>query len=256
MLNSVCSVHIGREMTRKPRDRSLKAFVVRDNDEGGTVVVFAATAVAARRLGAQELDIDFEGVESCRRAKEFDGYASAGSVPNDVLLDMGWWFTCYGCERRIDNSLEGEHYYGLRVHNITLKPVFVGDAVYCCPACKARTDKDNRIRKEMEANAIADFQHRVLRRFPDAEFVGDDNNNPYMQHAYATNRHGHYRIEQIVVNFKFPGMKIGPAQLRYDYYTPYNEKRIGPSAPELTCCIGDKEVFETWAKAEGYDSGY
>jgi hypothetical protein len=223
--------------------KTKKAFVVRDNDEGGTVVVFAKTSVEARRLGANELDIDFESVESCRRAPEFDAYADRGRVPNDVLLDMGWWFTCSGCERRIDSDLKGYHTYGDMERCITLKPVFVGDAVYCCPSCVSRTEKDKRIRKEMAANAIAVFQRRVLKRFPDVAFVSQ-------QYAYATHRNGRYAVEQIIVSFSFPGMKLGPAQFRYDYHTPYTEKRIGPSAPELTCCNGDKEAFETWAKVE------
>jgi hypothetical protein len=218
------------------------AFVVSDNYEDGSVVVFAKTAVAARRYGANELDIDFESVESCRRAPEFDAYAEQGRVPNDVLLEHGWWFECYGCCRRIDSSLEGEHDYGSRSRTITLKPVFSGDIVYCCPSCKARDESDMRERRNAEAMAISDFQERVLRRFPDAEFEA------HRQHAYVAGRNGVYGVEQVIVRFGFPGMQIGPAEYRYDLYPNYTAAKLGPHAPEFTCCNGDKVAFEAWAK--------
>lgn len=219
------------------------AYVVRDNDEGGTVVVFAKSAVAARRIGARELDIDFESVESCRRAPEFDGYASAGTVPNNVLLDHGWWFECSGCYRHISSDLDALYEYRDRIRSITLNPVFIGEIVYCCPSCKTRYEKEQRIRKEAEAKAIDNFRRRVLKRFPDAVFVENSEHTRFNQHASASRRGG--GIEQIVVSFAFPGMQIAPATYCYDLNSSI---KIGPSCPEVFCCSGDQEAFQAWAK--------
>jgi hypothetical protein len=218
----------------KSSTNSKQAFVVYDDDDGA-VVVFEKTAVAARRIGARVLDTYFEYIESCRRAPEFDEYAGSG-VPNDVLLEHGWWFECYGCQRRISRDLEGEHFYGDRSRDITLKPVFVGDAVYCCPSCKARDEKDRRERKAAEARIIFDFKRRVLKRFPDAEFEA------HRPHAYVARSNGVYAVEQVIVRFGFPGMKIGPAEYRYDLRDCTS--KIGPHAPQFMCCNGDKDAFE------------
>lgn len=82
----------------KPR----KAFVVSEDMEGRSVIVFAQHNVVARREGANELNTEFEYVE-CRRAPEFDSHAEKGFVPRSVLMGLGWWFTCHGprCEKQI-----------------------------------------------------------------------------------------------------------------------------------------------------------
>jgi hypothetical protein len=80
-----------------------KAWIVDDHHEENSVVVFHSHGLAARRLGANEFDGDFDAVK-CRRAKEFDEYAAQGFVPPLVLLKNGWWFTCSGCFERVSEE--------------------------------------------------------------------------------------------------------------------------------------------------------
>jgi len=69
-------------------DKKLKAFEVRDNDEGNCVIAFATNGAAARREGGNDLNLEFEDVESCRRAPWADEYAP-GPVPlHAYLADM------------------------------------------------------------------------------------------------------------------------------------------------------------------------
>lgn len=102
---------------------ALKAFQVQDNGEGHGCIMFAEHRATAQRNGANELDREFNEVW-CRRAPEYDAYAERGSVPKDVLLLSGWWFTCHakGCGR-IAHEAEG------------CEPVVDGDAVYCSREC-------------------------------------------------------------------------------------------------------------------------
>lgn len=232
-------------MTTTTRTKTPKAFVVNtDCGDGGTVVVFAVTAVEARRVGAQQLDTDFEDVESCRRAPEFDRYVDMNRVPNEVLFEHGWWFECWGCEQRISDSLVGEWRYEGISREINLKPVFKGDTVYCCPACKARDEKYKRIRREAEASAIAYFKQRLLKRFPDAKILNNDEHGPLRQLAHVD----HQGIRQVVITFEIPGITTAPAQLRYELLTAYREKSHGPSAPRIYCIDADAEVFQEYAK--------
>ena len=82
-------------MKGKIMKKHKKAYQV-DYDEG-SVVVFEHTSVAARRIGANKLNIEFEEVEMCRRAPHFDEYHWTEKVPPEELIENGWWFECsYG----------------------------------------------------------------------------------------------------------------------------------------------------------------
>ena len=86
--------------------RKLKAYSVQ-GDEFGTVV-FATCGVVARREGANELNIEFQDVESCRRIPDLDNYSAQGSVPWKVLVeDHGWIMECAGCYKRVASDTEG-----------------------------------------------------------------------------------------------------------------------------------------------------
>lgn len=104
--------------------RTKKAYAVREDDEGHTVVVFAKSSAEARRLGGYKLDLAFEDVDSCRRAPEFDAYADAGKVPPLVMIEHGWWFECDYCGQKVDSDAEGPD--GEELH-----PVAEVDRVYC-----------------------------------------------------------------------------------------------------------------------------
>lgn len=110
----------------------LKAYHVQNDDEG--LIVFAKHGVVARRIGANELNTDFDGVEYCRRAPWADQYADQGWVPTEVLISKGWWQSCSAfCGSTVKaDSKDGE--------GASHEPVFDGRDVYCNQACKNRAD--------------------------------------------------------------------------------------------------------------------
>lgn len=70
-------------------------FVTERGYEEYSRIVFAETRGQAQAEGASLLDRDFMEV-SAVRAKKYDKYAEDMTVPIDVLLKDGWWFTCHG----------------------------------------------------------------------------------------------------------------------------------------------------------------
>lgn len=151
------------QKTEKP----IKAFSVQDEERG--VVVFATSGIAARRIGANELNTDFEAIESCRRLPWADQYASAGSVPPLVLIDYGWWFECSHCGVKVcsdsaDYDKEGDN-------DIPHEPVAVGEAVYCKPECR---DAELKERAEQKAKKEA-AKLAAEKKFPgiDVRYVSD-----------------------------------------------------------------------------------
>ncbi len=99
----------------------MKAYVVTEPADYGSVVVFANQSVVARRIGANELDIEFEGVDTCRRITEFDRYSPGPVPPKNLVMDHGWSQFCSDCERLVSADDE----------DLTL--VFVGGETYCSP---------------------------------------------------------------------------------------------------------------------------
>ncbi|MNG25322.1 hypothetical protein D3C76_1538000 [compost metagenome] len=83
------------------------------------MIAFACSGVVARREGANELNIEFSDVESCRRLPALDGYAGRpGGVPWRVLVEEhGWSQECGHCQGRVYSD-EPER-------------VWVADQVYC-----------------------------------------------------------------------------------------------------------------------------
>jgi hypothetical protein len=128
----------------------MKAYEVREPDEGHAVVVFASSGAEARRLGASELDVSFEGVEYCRRAPQFDAYydvdADVGKVPPLVLIQHGWWFECSHCGHTV--SSDGEDREGN-----PLEPVADGERVYCNQAHQMAEWRERRTRSD-RMNAV------------------------------------------------------------------------------------------------------
>ena len=226
-----------------------KAFQVWAYDNE-TTIVFADRAVVARREGANDLNCEFESVESCKRVPDFDQYAEAGFVPAEVLIDNGWWFECHGCYRTVNSDAEGTHRAYGRHRTITLKPIYEGSTVWCCPSCKARFEKDQRICAETQDKAIEDMKQRLWRRFPGVEIATDGNWKP---RASARKEGRVYGVTQVAVSFHFPGEKIGPATYRYDM-GGYWSRDFGPHEPYFNCCGGDKEAFEAWARGDAVPS--
>ena len=147
--------------------KPLKAYQV-DHWEGpaeGSVIVFAVSNAPARRLGAAELDLDWDSVESCRRAPHFDEYAP-GPVPIDAMIEAGWNFTCdrWECQAPIDRAHindEGEEIDTAGTYVVRRRQVF------CTQECLARHDASLRARRAAK-DALIEL---VEAKFPGARVV-------------------------------------------------------------------------------------
>lgn len=198
---------------RHGADKPLLAYTVTDGDEGWAIV-FAHSGIAARRIGAQELDTDFEYVESCRRTKWADQYAP-GPVPKLAMLEHGWWWECMGCDGRVsydeDDLItdrwnpETEQYEEI-IREI--KPVEHRGHIYCCEECYLRDKADNARRKKAERQAIDDLSQLVMLRHPEARITGT--------HVYCIDDSGWYEPDQIKVRFQFPGCQYWGAELEWE----------------------------------------
>lgn len=146
--------------------KPLKAYSVQDGEHG--VIVFATSGIAARRMGANELNTEFECIESCRRVQWADDYASAGAVPPLVLIDHGWWFECSNCGVKVCSD-SGDY-----DKDIPHEPVADGDAVYCKPYCRDAALKD---RAEREARKEAAKQ-AAEQKFPGVEVSWTSETDP------------------------------------------------------------------------------
>lgn len=169
----------------------LKAYVVREDDEGNCAITFATNGAAARRDGANELDLSFEEVESCRREPAFDQYAP-GPVPLHATLAAGWWHECNHCGVRFDS--EGRHGEGEDEREDAFEPV--QDAKrsnYCSPTCMMTHWAEMRDRAKREHAAI----EAALVRWPMATGV--------VAHEYS--KGWPHRDTEIRAQLNLPGMK-------------------------------------------------
>lgn len=109
-----------------------KAYAVLEEYENTGSVIYASSAVAARRIGANEhADGDFSAV-SCKRAPWADKYRDEG-LPISVMVENGWHFDCMSCGRRIDSDYLWE--------TDRLPEDIVGhqySSAYCDAVCEAR----------------------------------------------------------------------------------------------------------------------
>ncbi len=218
---------------------TLRAFSVLEKYEMTGDIFFAEKAIQAAKAGANEYaDGELRGVQ-CRRAPWADEYAGKG-VPAKVAVDHGWRFECSGCGITVDSDLEENH--RLPVDGIRGK---VSGAVFCSSACEAKSKRDEERRQAEIKSAIRDFKEIVKARFPDADFADDESGfGGHHAHVVRDRRKGKWHRAQVVVAFRFPGMKIGYAHFRMD-----PNHRIGPSNAGYTCCNGDREAFEAYAAA-------
>ncbi|HEU4682958.1 MAG TPA: hypothetical protein VFS39_00465 [Nitrospira sp.] len=205
--------------------------MVQEIDEMTGGIIFAKSAIEARKIGANEWnDGELAGM-TVRRRKDLDQFAGSG-VPFSLLIDEGWWGECTGCGGHIDE-------WFLYDRGLTSSDVIgtLNAAIFCCQSCK----DEYAARKDREDQAGREFLKRlcdiVRRRFPNANAVTPE-------YVYAAEFDGVVTIRQAVVSFEFPGMKIAAAHLRYD-----PGHGIGPSQPYYTCASGDREAFEAWAKS-------
>ena len=127
--------------------KQLLAYEIRENHEGQCVIVFEASNAAARRIGGCELNLEFDEVDSCRRAQQFDQYAP-GPVPPKALIDAGWWFECHHCGRRVSDEMADDDDDSGDACPGELEATYRGEAVYCSQHCAAMDFRSKRDRVE------------------------------------------------------------------------------------------------------------
>lgn len=146
-------------------DKKIKAYQVQGDEYG--CIVFATNSATARREGGNELGLEFEEVESCRRAKWADKYSGVkGGVPPMVMIENGWWQECAHCGHQItiediDDGFEGED-----GNIIKLNPVENGHIIYCNQDC---FDREMKLRAQHDAKAD-EFKIKVTSLRPDLTF--------------------------------------------------------------------------------------
>ena len=229
----------------KGEDVPLKAFAVTEENENTGGIVFAKHAIAARRIGANEYADGEFGYVTCRRAKWADEYADKGDVPLSAMVEAGWNFECGSCGRRIDSDMCCER-------DIALDDIIGSQRsiAYCNAVCEAEYKLHRAKAERVQLRWIRRFRRLVKARFPDAVVItGEGIRRENGAHAYATtDKDGRWHIDQVAVSFEFPGMQIAPATLRYDRRASWGRNGTRPDKPYWSCCNGDRDVFEAWAK--------
>lgn len=150
------------------------AYIAREDWEGHCCVVFHNHGLAARRIGANELDIEFDDCE-ISRAPQFDQWAAQGWVPPTALIRDGWWFECFHCGRRLPDD-DDDNEIGVD------KLVERGpDQLYCGSECAEAHDA-----RVSEQNARAEaFEARARKARPDLTWKRFEGRWPSLS-CYAT----------------------------------------------------------------------
>lgn len=206
----------------------LKAYEVRESNEGNCVIVYAGKNVVARRHGAEELGCEFEEVESCTRAPWADQYAP-GPVPLHASLAAGWWHGCCGCGCEFDadgiRGLEDDK-------QPDIDPVQDSKGMdYCSPGCMMADWQKRQTQKALEAAAIEYCLSRQGRAdlAQPTRWPALDDGRPDPQNLLAASLHPLWR--------GLPQSEPGPAHLRLH---PPNER-----PQPLVCCR------PTWPRGRG-----
>ena len=136
-------------------------------------IIYATSSAAARRMGAQEIGVDFEDVESCTRAPYLDAYAEAAGGPSPKMLieEHNWRFECGHCFANVDQHEE------LRVYDEY-------EAPYCCMTCLAAEQK-----KQADHTAAKEALTLVATtRWPGADicWMNQDKGTVFLRIAGAT----------------------------------------------------------------------
>lgn len=144
-------------MENAPQSKPLKAYSVQGYEYG--CIVFATNSATARREGANQIDYEWEDIESCRRAPWADAYAQERRVPPLVMIDHGWWFECSHCGTKVSSDSSD---YDDDGNEIPHSPVAEGDCVYCTQKCLDAEHKEREERKQWHDESVK----ATLERFP------------------------------------------------------------------------------------------
>jgi hypothetical protein len=182
------------------KEKKLKAYIVTEDDEGHSCLIFATNSATARREGAGELGTEWDGIESCRRAPQFDEYAEIGTVPVMVLIEYGWWYECSHCGRRVHKGMEDDlDSEGLNPADFTPRPIDDYGA-FCSESCECAHHMEQRGREEAADALLEVFEAK----FPGATVVSV---HVYNGPKLVENEPG--RPIRNCVSFTFPGSTRG-----------------------------------------------
>jgi len=215
---------------------ALFAYSYNETDEWSGGIVFSRSSIEARRIGANLLDMDETAGLTVHRRQDLDQYADTG-VPARVLVEEGWYFECYGCGLRINDS--GMADMGLPMSGIVGKE---HGAVYCSHACRMESRAEEAAADAFGKAFLDMLQDVVRRRFPGAEIHFGDGRH----HVYVP-RFRPLVAQQAIVEFDWPGQEFGRAALVYHHAGKHGERLTGPVKPEFSCCNGDHAAFEAFA---------
>lgn len=217
----------------------MPAYSYLETDEFSGGIVFARSNIEARRLGANLLNMDEIGGMQVTRRKDLDKYEGTG-VPARELVAEGWWFECHGCGMRINDCALDDA--GLPISGIVGTQ---GRSIYCCHTCRMEALAEDAASKAYGEAFLEMLRDLVRARFPDIEHHFDE----HRSHVFIPRYSDPIVVAEAEVNFSFPGMKRGPAALRYRHEPPHYHggQLIGPVKPEFYCCNGDREAFEALA---------
>ena len=208
-------------MTSKPKtQKKVKAYEVREPDEGNCVIAFATNNAAARREGGAELGVEFDEVEHCQRAAWADEFAP-GPVPLSATLSAGWWHGCSHCQCTFDEAgrrNDADEDEDCCEHEF--EPVESKGRTYCCPACIQAEWAERRQRQAREHAAI----EAAAIHFPGAENF----------RAYGS-YDGAHEVDWVVA-FNAPGVKFG---VRWS---------VGGKTASVSQC--DVEAFIAWQEQQ------
>lgn len=217
--------------------KARRAYSYLETDEYTGGIVFAASNIEARRIGANLLNMDGIGGLEVKRRPDLDQYEATG-VPARVLAQQGWHFECHGCGVRIDDcSMEDA---GLPLSGIV---GYEQGAIYCSHACRMESRAADAATEAFGLAFLDMLKDMVRIRFPGAEIHFGDQRH----HHYISRHHRPLVVTQARVSFEWPGQRIGPASLEYHHAGRYGQTLIGPVRPEFMCCTGDRDAFEAFA---------
>ena len=213
----------------------LLAWAVSDDEEA--TVVFATTYRAALRAGANEIAdgciLDCE----CNRARWADDYVGR-PVPAREAVEVGWWFECWHCGTDIGRTEWADR--GGKAEDV------IGNlhgSVFCNTRCCRKYHSLNRRIAAAKFREIDRLREHVTMRFGAVPIHFGGAWKPYV---YVTPSRRGLQVRQSRIHFDFPGMKIGPAEMRSEGPKGQAEA-AGPPHRFVLCCAGDTDAFTAWA---------
>lgn len=181
-----------------------------DHENYGHSIVFNNHGLAARRIGACQLGLEFDDV-TCRRMPVFDKYSNRSYVPPIAYLENSWWLVCnnHSCQEHVSDDTHDINYI-----------VIKGESIWCSHTCY----RDDMISKICTEKKFINFKKEVIEKRPDLTFIEFTGGYPYIT---------------LSGKFTFPGCEIGGsvrdqegdgkigwtvAQYDLEKWNEYNEK--------------------------------